>query len=181
GREPRHRAPGEQQGCPCDARLQERSTLHHAAILGEAARDPALKECAAGACTWSAAQHAADCSRMDHGTRLQQAATQVADLRRSVAADQQARAWVHAVKSWQAHRLARTHRDLLSEPRHGPAARFFLQDLYGAKDFSQRDAELAKIVPMMVRLLPDAALATIADAVEMDALSERMDLALARD
>ena len=118
---------------------------------------------------------------MDHGTRLQQAAKQVAQLRRSVAADDQARVWVRAIKTWQAHRLARTHRDLMSEPRHGPAARFFLQDLYGAKDFSQRDAELVKIVPMMVRLLPDAALATIADAVEMDALSERMDLALARD
>lgn len=117
---------------------------------------------------------------MDQGERLQQAAHEVARLRADAAGDAQARSWVLAVKTWQAHRLARTHHDLLAEPRHGAAARFFLQDLYGAKDFSQRDAELARIVPMMVRLLPDAALATVADAVEMDALSERLDLAVAR-
>lgn len=118
---------------------------------------------------------------VDHGQRLRQAAAEVARLRASIGADAQLCAWTHAVKSWQAHRLARTHADLLAEPRHGPAARFFLQDLYGAKDFSQRDAELARLVPMLVRLLPEAALATIADAIEMDALSERLDLALARE
>ncbi|RPH67132.1 MAG: hypothetical protein EHM83_02280 [Burkholderiales bacterium] len=117
---------------------------------------------------------------MDHGQRLREAAQEVTRVRAASATDPSIRSWVHAVKTWQAHRLARTHRDLLTEPRHVPAARFFLEDLYGAKDFSQRDAELARIVPMMARLLPDAALATIADAVEMDALSERLDLALAR-
>lgn len=118
---------------------------------------------------------------MNQGQRLYEAARQVAVLRASIASDAPARAWMRAVKTWQAHRLARTHADLLAEPRHARAARFFLDDLYGVKDFSQRDAELARIVPMMVRLLPDAALATVADAVEMDALSERLDLALARD
>ncbi len=116
---------------------------------------------------------------MDHGQRLQQTAGEVARLRASIGSDAQARAWTHALKNWQARRLARTHADLLAEPRHGPAARFFLQDLYGAKDFSQRDAELARLVPMLVRLLPESALATIADAIEMDALSERLDMAMA--
>lgn len=101
-------------------------------------------------------------------------------MRRELAQDPLTRAWVHALKAWQAQRLARTHREQLDDPRHAAAARFFLDDLYGAKDFSQRDAELSRIVPMMVRLLPDAALATIADAVEMDALSERLDLQMAR-
>ncbi len=116
---------------------------------------------------------------MDHGQRLQQTAGEVARLRASIGSDAQARAWTHALKNWQARRLARTHADLLAEPRHGPAARFFLQDLYGAKDFSQRDAELARLVPMLVRLLPESALATIADAIEMDALAERLDLEMA--
>jgi hypothetical protein len=116
---------------------------------------------------------------MDHGERLSEAAREIARVRAQGAIEDNA-AWVRAVKAWQAHRLARTHRNLLAEPRHGPAARFFLQDLYGPKDFSQRDAELARVVPMMVRLLPNAALATVADAIEMDALSERLDLAVAR-
>lgn len=118
---------------------------------------------------------------MDHGRRLETAAAEVARLRRELAQDATTQEWVHALKQWQAHRLARTHHELLSEPHHGAAARFFLHDLYGAKDFSQRDAELAKLVPMMVRLLPAAALATIADAIEMDSLSERLDLGVARE
>lgn len=87
---------------------------------------------------------------------------------------------VRALKAWQSRRLARTHHDLLTEPRHAAAARFFLDDLYGEKDFSARDAELARIVPIMVRLLPGAALATVADAVEMDAIAERLDRAMAQ-
>jgi hypothetical protein len=113
--------------------------------------------------------------------RLESCAADVARLRREIAADAHTRATVDVVKRWQAQRLARTHRRLLEDPRYSAAARFFLDDLYGAKDFSRRDAELARLVPMMVRLLPDAALETIADAIEMDALSERLDLALARE
>jgi len=118
---------------------------------------------------------------MKPGARLEACAAEVARLRREVAADAHTRAAVHAVKQWQAQRLTRTHRCLLEDPRYAAAARFFLDDLYGAKDFSRRDAELARLVPTMVRLLPDAALETIADAIEMDALSERLDLALARE
>lgn len=118
---------------------------------------------------------------MEPGKRLENSAAEVARLRRVVAADPQARAWAHAVKHWQAQRLTRTHRALLDDPRSARAARFFLDDLYGAKDFSRRDAELVRLVPMMVRLLPRAALETVADAIEMDALSERLDLALARE
>lgn len=112
---------------------------------------------------------------MDHGRRLARAAREVAQLRAARAADPRQAAAVAALEAWQAQRLARTHHDLLADPRHAGAARFFLDDLYGTKDFSQRDAELARIVPMMARLLPEAALATVADAVEMDALSERLD------
>lgn len=118
---------------------------------------------------------------MEPGRRLERAAAEVARLRRQVASDAQTRAWVVAAKQWQARRLSRTHRHLLEDPRSAPAARFFLDDLYGAKDFSRRDAELARLVPIMVRLLPDAALETVADAIEMDALSERLDLELANE
>ncbi len=118
---------------------------------------------------------------MEPARRLESNAAEVARLRREVAADPHKRVSVDAVKRWQAQRLARTHRRLLDDPRYAGAARFFLDDLYGAKDFSRRDAELARLVPMMVRLLPNAALETIADAIEMDALSERLDLALARE
>ncbi|MBL8378440.1 MAG: hypothetical protein JNM79_11265 [Burkholderiales bacterium] len=44
---------------------------------------------------------------------------------------------------------------------------------------SQRDADTQRILPKLTRVLPTRALATIADAVELDALSERLDEVLA--
>ncbi|HSD53027.1 MAG TPA: hypothetical protein VLC47_02645 [Burkholderiales bacterium] len=85
------------------------------------------------------------------------------------------------VRAWQADRLARTYPDLLASPRYGPAAAFFLSDLYGPKDFSARDEALARIIPTMTRMLPAAALATIALAVELDALSEALDQRVAAE
>lgn len=79
------------------------------------------------------------------------------------------------LKQWQAARLAETYADLLADPRHKPAAEFFLSDLYGPKDFGPRDEELARVVPIMVRMLPARALATLLEAVRMDALSESLD------
>ena len=116
---------------------------------------------------------------MEHSERLLRAAAEVASLRAGIAADARLRAWSVALKRWQSTRLAATHADLLAEPRHREAARFFLDDLYGAKDFSQRDAELGHVIPVLARSLPNSALATLADAVELDALSERLDEAMA--
>jgi hypothetical protein len=83
-----------------------------------------------------------------------------------------------ALRAFQAQRLERTYPDLLASPRYGLAAAFFLSDLYGAKDVTARDEGVARILPMLVRVMPAAALDTIARAVELDALSERLDLAL---
>ncbi|HET7547582.1 MAG TPA: hypothetical protein VFJ86_07430 [Usitatibacter sp.] len=83
------------------------------------------------------------------------------------------------VKAWQARRLAATYADLMREPRYAAATRFFLEDLYGPKDFSARDAELMRIVPTMQRVLPASAVETAALAIELEALTEALDHALA--
>jgi hypothetical protein len=83
------------------------------------------------------------------------------------------------VKSWQAARLARTYADLAADPRYGPATAFFLDDLYGEKDFSSRDEALLRIYPVLVRTLPDSAVESAALAIEVDALSEDLDRRLA--
>lgn len=83
------------------------------------------------------------------------------------------------LRNFQAARMARTHADLLASPESHDAAQFFLTDLYGSGDLTQRDANLARIIPMMERALPVAALRTITDAVALDALSEKLDLAMA--
>jgi hypothetical protein len=84
------------------------------------------------------------------------------------------------VKRWQQARLRRTHADFAALPRYRGATEFFLDDLYGAKDFSGRDEAMLKIHPMMVRVLPASAVETAALAIELDALSEELDRALAR-
>jgi hypothetical protein len=82
------------------------------------------------------------------------------------------------LREWQAARLADTHADLLASSRFGEAAAFFLAELYGPKDFSQRDAEVERILPMLTAMLPVSGLRTILLAVEVDALSERFDAAM---
>lgn len=82
-----------------------------------------------------------------------------------------------ALRTWQADRLGRTYADLLEDPRYQPAATFFLADLYGPKDFSERDDEMARILPTMTRLLPVSAMKTFALAIELDCLSEELDAA----
>ncbi|HNW64044.1 MAG TPA: hypothetical protein PKJ32_13640, partial [Piscinibacter sp.] len=61
---------------------------------------------------------------------------------------------VVGLKSYQQRRFAGTYADLLSNLRYAPAARFFLDELYGPRDFSSRDAQFARVVPAMVRLFP---------------------------
>src|SRR5436305_576878 len=88
-----------------------------------------------------------------------------AAIRNSSKGDAATLAATTALKRFQAARMALTHADLLASRESGPAARFFLNDLYGTKDLTQRDADLERIIPMMERILPMAGLKTIADAI----------------
>ena len=82
------------------------------------------------------------------------------------------------LRAWQAARLARTHEDLLESRRFHDAAEFFLTDLYGPKDLSRHIEEVRRIVPLMTSVLPDSGLATVAHAMELNALSESLDGAM---
>ena len=79
------------------------------------------------------------------------------------------------LKSFQSRRLARNYEDLAVQPRYAAATAFFLDDLYGPKDFSARDQEMLRIVPVMSRILPASAVETAALAIELEALSEDLD------
>lgn len=86
---------------------------------------------------------------------------------------------VEAIKRFQHARFEATYADLLAHPRYGRAARFFLEDLYGPGDFSQRDDQFARIVPALVRLFPHDIVSTVRSLAELHALSERLDTAMA--
>jgi hypothetical protein len=79
------------------------------------------------------------------------------------------------LRTWQAARLARTHSDFLANPEYADAARFFVTDLYGPDELENRDAVLQRVAPIMSKTLPVSGLDAIADAIELDALSESLD------
>lgn len=114
----------------------------------------------------------------DWAERLKEPLARASALRAQGRSDPQAASARAQLRAWQSIRLARTHADLLRDPRFGPAAAFFLSDIYGAEDSGQRDAEVQKVLPTVSKLVPAAGLETIADALELDALSEDLDSAM---
>jgi hypothetical protein len=82
------------------------------------------------------------------------------------------------LKRWQVARLSDTYADLLVHPRYGPSTEFFRNDLYGPKDYSQRDRDVERIYSTMTKIMPAGALQAVATALELEALSEELDLEL---
>jgi hypothetical protein len=112
--------------------------------------------------------------------RLADGLARVIELRRALHADAAVNERWLAVKRWQSQRLARTYPDLLASPRYRPACQFFLDELYGARDFEARDREALRVVPKLARMLPERAVETMALAVELDQTSESLDARLAQ-
>jgi len=88
--------------------------------------------------------------------------------------------WLPVLRRWQARRLQRSFEHFLHDPQRRAAAVFFLTDVYGDQDFSQRNASVAKVLPMMQRLLPTAVLGMVADGIELGALTHALDLRMAQ-
>ena len=96
------------------------------------------------------------------------------------AADTSLAVRVEAVKRYQQRRFEVTYADLLVHPRYAGASRFFLDELYGPTDFTQRDAQFARVVPGLVRLFPAEVVDTVLTLADLHALSERFDTLMAR-
>lgn len=87
--------------------------------------------------------------------------------------------WLPILRQWQAKRLEESFEHFLYDPQRRAAALFFLTDVYGDHDFSRRDANVAKVLPMMQRLLPAAVLGTVADGIELGAVTHALDVRMA--
>ncbi len=117
---------------------------------------------------------------------LNETGTKILTLLQSVAAERARRAGdpalagrVRAVKAFQHARFRQTYADLLADARYADAAQFFLDDLYGPRDFAQRDDQFVRIVPALVRLFPRDIVETVRALAELHALSEHFDTAMA--
>lgn len=105
---------------------------------------------------------------------------QVVALRSARNADPALATRVAAVKQYQHDRFSRDYADLLCSARYAAPARFFLDDLYGPTDFTDRDAQFSRVVPALARLLPIGVIHTVTELAELHALSESLDQEMAR-
>lgn len=84
------------------------------------------------------------------------------------------------VKRLQAQRFEGTYADFLGDPMYTAATRFFLEELYGEHDFSQRDDQFARIAGAIERLFPAAVAQLAVDLAETHALTESLDHDMAK-
>ena len=80
------------------------------------------------------------------------------------------------VQSWQRDRLARTYEDFILQERYRAAGNFFLDELYGGLHFRERDQEMERVLPFMVRMLRDDMILVLAEAFELQSLSLQFDM-----
>ena len=85
-----------------------------------------------------------------------------------------------ALRAWQARRLAVSYADIRNRQPFAAACEFFLNDLYGEGDFADRDRAVERVVPIMMRMLPEPVLSSLARAIELNALSQELDFAMAK-
>ena len=84
-----------------------------------------------------------------------------------------------ALRQWQATRFRGTYADVLRDSLMGPAALFFLTELYSEKEYSQRDAQFARIAGALERLFPQSVVQTATLLAKLHALSETLDACMA--
>lgn len=114
------------------------------------------------------------------GRKLADALGRVIALRAELETDEQHKKRWLALKQWQIKRLRATYADLVANDRYGAAAEFFLEELYGARDVDQRDAEAQKVAPKLASLLPARAVNALLLAVQLEEMAEQFDIEMAR-
>jgi len=82
------------------------------------------------------------------------------------------------LKQWQVNRLKITYDDLLHHNKYKAAAEFFMTDLYGAEDFSQRDADAENVYNTMSKYLPNRLLVTMGKAIQLNKMTQTLDTQL---
>jgi hypothetical protein len=80
------------------------------------------------------------------------------------------------LQCWQRERLERSYENLISQERYRAAGDFFLGELYGGLNFRERDQEMERVLPVMVRMLRDDMILVLAEAFELQSLSLNLDM-----
>lgn len=100
----------------------------------------------------------------------------IARHRAEIDRDPKRRERLRALQRFQVERLRRTYADCSAQPRYGPALEFFVADLYGPHDHTQRDESLRKVLDQWARLMPERGLHALSRALELELLSHALDV-----
>jgi hypothetical protein len=82
------------------------------------------------------------------------------------------------LREFQGARIAQTYADFAAQPQYAAVMQFFLEDLYGPRDFSQRDYDVQRLYNFLQKFVPAEMLKLGTDALELRQLSDALDQAL---
>lgn len=111
---------------------------------------------------------------------IRDAVSNVAKLRQMALEQPGLKRAIHEVKQFQAQRFACSYQDLLASQFYGPAAQFFLEELYGDKDYSLRDEQFARIAGALERVFPAQVVEAAVGLAQLHLLTETLDFAMAQ-
>ena len=117
---------------------------------------------------------------MHAAEQIRSALAHVAELRGVADGAPMLRQALVGIRDYQARRFESTYADLAADSVHGPATAFFLQELYGGKDYADRDGQFARVANRLEQTLPQEVVATAALVAQLHATSEALDHTMAQ-
>ena len=117
---------------------------------------------------------------MDAAQTIRDAIADVTALRMHRTGDPALGAAVGSVKSLQARRFRGTYADLMASPMFGPAARFFLEELYSDTDYTDRDQQFGRIAGTLQTVFPQPVVNTAVALAVLHAQTEELDQDMGR-
>lgn len=117
---------------------------------------------------------------MDAAQTIRDSIADVTALRQQRTGDTVLGAAVATVKTLQARRFSGTYADLMASPSFGPAARFFLEELYSDRDYTARDQQFARIAGTLQTMFPRPVVDTAVALAVLHAQTEVLDQDMGR-
>ena len=117
---------------------------------------------------------------MDAAQTIRDCLADVTALRLHRRGDALLGAAVGGIKTLQARRFRGSYADLMDSPAFGPAARFFLEELYSDTDYTNRDLQFGRIAGTLKTLFPQPVVDTAVALAVLHAQTETLDQAMGR-
>ena len=117
---------------------------------------------------------------MDAAQTIRNAVSQVSALRLEALGNPALAAGIATVKHFQAERFTQTYADVLRAGPYKGAARFFVDELYSGRDFTQRDTQFSRIAGALQTFFPKHVVSTAVALAQLHALTEEIDHEMGR-